>query len=322
MKAKFDKKEFSIKLKRFLFGMKFMDGFIFKAVIYILLISFSYIYLYPILYMLVNSFKTVDDLINPGVRWIPTVLEFENYAKAFKVLGFPGSIFTATWYVLKVSAAATISSCIIGYGFARFKFKGKNILFALMLATFILPSIVTMPATMLTFQKIDTFLKTINPNWDFMSTEWTMLLPAMTGQGINAAIFILIFYQFYRTIPTILMESAEVDGASQFRIFRSIALPLALPSFLIVFLFSFVWYWNETFITGLFVGGQITLPLKLQAFVASYNSIFPPGTPGAELNEAIKLAGNMVTILPLLVLYFAAQRYFTESIDRTGITGE
>ncbi len=311
MKKKFDKNDFKIRLKRFLFGMKFMDGFVFKLVIYLLLVSFSYIYLYPILYMFINSFKTVDDLINPGVRWIPTVLELGNYVKAFQVLDFPWSIFETTWYVLKVSGAATISSCIIGYGFARFKFAGKNILFAIMLATFILPSQVTMVANMIIYQRLD-----------IMSTEWTMLLPAITGQGINAAIFILIFYQFYRTIPTILMESAEVDGASQFRIFRSIALPLALPSFLIVFLFSFVWYWNETFITALYVGGQVTLPLKLQAFRASYELLFPAGTPGAELNEAIMLAGNMVTILPLLVLYFAAQRYFTESIDRTGITGE
>ena len=118
------------------------------------------------------------------------------------------------------------------------------------------------------------------------------------------------------------MESAEIDGASQTRIFLKIAIPLAIPSFIIVFLFSFVWYWNETFVTALYVGGQVTLPLKLQAFRASYNTLFPPGSPGSELNEAILLAGNMITILLLLVLYFIAQRYFTESIDRTGITGE
>jgi len=311
MRKKFDVYEFKTRMKRFLFGMKFMDGFIYKLVIYLLLVSFSYIYLYPILYMLVNSFKTVDDLINPGIRWVPTAIEWENYSRAFQVLEFPQSIFDTTWYVLKVSAAATISSCIIGYGFARFKFPGKKILFGLMLATFILPSQVTMVANMIIYKRLD-----------IMSSEWTMLLPAMTGQGLNAAIFILIFYQFYKTIPTILMESAEVDGASQFRVFRTIALPLALPSFLIVFLFSFVWYWNETFVTALYVGNAVTLPLKLQVFRASYELLFPPGTAGSELNEAIMMAGNMVTILPLLVLYFVAQRYFTESIDRTGITGE
>lgn len=300
-----------IKMKKFMFGMNFVDGFIYKFIIMTLLISFSYIYLYPILFMTVNSLMSVDDLINPGVKWIPTALQFENYARAIKVLELPGSVLTTTGYVLKVSLSVTLSSAVIGYGFARFRFPLKNILFVLMLATFILPSQVTMVANMVIFK-----------NLGLMSTQNAMIYPAVLGQGVNAAIYILIFYQFFKTIPTVLMESAEVDGASQFRIFTHIAVPLAIPSFLIVFLFSFVWYWNETFITSLYVGSRITLPLKLQAFRASYETLFPPGTFGSELNEAIMLAGNMLTILPLLVLYFVAQRYFVESIDRTGITGE
>lgn len=308
---KFDYKHFKIKARRYLLGMNFVDGFIYKVVIYTLLISFSYIYLYPVLFMLVNSFMSVDDLINPGIKWIPSALQFENYARAIQVLELPRAVFTTTSYVLKVSLSVTISSAIIGYGFAKFNFPLKKIMFVLMLATFILPSQVTMVANMLVFR-----------NLGLMSTQNSMVLPAIFGQGINAAIYILIFYQFFKTIPGVLMESAEIDGASHMKIFLRIAIPLAIPSFIIVFLFSFVWYWNETFITALYVGGQVTLPLKLQAFRASYSTLFPPGTPGSELNEAIMLAGNMLTILPLLVLYFIAQRYFVESIDRTGITGE
>ncbi len=302
---------FSMKLKRWFLGMKNADGFIYRGVIYILLISFSYVYLYPVLFMIVNSFKTVDDLINPGVRWIPSVWYIENYIKAFSVLNAPDSIIDATFYVLRVSASVTISSALIGYGFARFEFPFKKIFFALMLATFILPNQVTMVANVLIFR-----------NLNLISTEWTMILPALSGQGINAAIYILIFYQFYKTIPTILLESAEVDGSSQWGVFTKIVLPLTIPSFVIVFLFSFVWYWNETYITGLFVGGTANLPLLLLNFRSSYETLFPPGTPGAQLNEAILLAGNMVTILPLLVLYALGQRLFTQSIDRTGITGE
>ncbi len=311
MKPKKDYTLVKQKARRFLLGMNFVDGFIYKAVIYILLISFSYIYLYPVLFMLVNSFMSVEDLINPGIKWVPTSLQYSNYQRAMQVLQFPGSIFGTTEYVLKVSVLVTCSSALIGYGFARFEFPLKKILFGLMLATFILPSQVTMVANMLIYR-----------NLGIMSSQWSMILPAIFGQGINAAIYILIFYQFFKTIPFVLMESAEIDGASHFRIFTRIAVPLAIPSFIIVFLFSFVWYWNETFITSLYVGGQITLPLKLAAFRSSYDTLFPPGTPGAELNEAIMMAGNMMTILPLLVLYFVAQRYFTESIDRTGITGE
>ncbi len=306
-----DMRLFKTKFRRFFYGMNFTDGFLYKVVIYTLLISFSYIYLYPVLFMLVNSFMSVDDLINPGIKWVPTVLEYQNYVKAMDVLNFPGAVFDATGYVLKVSLSATISSAIVGYGFARFDFPLKKVLFALMLATFILPSQVTMVANMVIFR-----------NLGLMSTQNAMVIPAIFGQGVNAAIYILIFYQFFKTIPGVLMESAEVDGASPFKVFTGIAVPLAIPSFIIVFLFSFVWYWNETFTTSLYVGRDVTMPLKLRAFRASYETLFPPGTPGAELNEAIMLAGNMITILPLLVLYFIAQRHFTESIDRTGITGE
>lgn len=306
-----DRNLLKTKTKRFLLGMNFTDGFIYKLVIYTLLISFSYIYLYPVLFMLVNSFMSVNDLINSGIKWIPTTLQYSNYQRAMQVLQIPESVFGTVSYVLKVSLSVTISSAIIGYGFAKFNFPLKKVMFAFMLATFILPSQVTMVANMLIFR-----------NLGLMSTQNSMILPAIFGQGINAAIYILIFYQFFKTIPGVLMESAEIDGASQTRIFLKIAIPLAIPSFIIVFLFSFVWYWNETFVTALYVGGQVTLPLKLQAFRASYATLFPPGSPGSELNEAILLAGNMITILPLLILYFIAQRYFTESIDRTGITGE
>ncbi|PKK92387.1 MAG: carbohydrate ABC transporter permease, partial [Tenericutes bacterium HGW-Tenericutes-7] len=247
----------------------------------------------------------------PGIKWVPTALEYSNYTRAFAVLKLPDSIFETTSYVLKVTVSVTISSAIIGYGFAKFNFPLKNVMFALMLATFILPSQVTMVANMVVFR-----------NLGLMSTQNAMIYPAILGQGVNAAIYILIFYQFFKTIPQVLMESAEVDGASQLRIFLRIAIPLAIPSFIIVFLFSFVWYWNETVITSLYVGNTITLPLKLAQFRGTYIELFPPGSPGSALNEAIILAGNMVTILPLLLLYFVAQRYFVESIDRTGITGE
>jgi len=300
-----------IKIKRRLLGMNFTDGIIYKAIIYLLLISFSYIYLYPLLFMIINSLKNIDDLIDPGVKWVPTSLYFENYVRAFSVLEMPKEVFRTSIYVLKMAVLTTLSSAIIGYGFARFRFPLKKILFALMLATFILPPQVLMTSNILIFRQLG-----------LMSTESAMTVPAFFGQGINSAIYILIFYQFFKTIPKVLDESAQLDGARPFRIFRSIAIPLAIPSIIIVFLFSFVWTWNETFITGLFAGDSITLPLKLINFTASYQTLFPPGTPGAELNEAIKLAGNVISIMPLLVLYFIMQKWFTESIDRTGITGE
>ncbi|MCR1808782.1 carbohydrate ABC transporter permease [Haploplasma modicum] len=299
------------KIHRILFGMNFVDGLFYKLIIYILLISFSYIYLYPLLYMLTNSLMGSSDIINDGVKWIPTKLYLTNYKQAWKVLDIKKSFMSTTFYVLKVSVLITFTSAITGYGFARFNFPFKKTLFILMLATFILPSQITMTSTMVIMRKLG-----------IISTQKAMIYPAFLGQGISSAIYILIFYQFFKTIPQVLGESAEIDGASEFRIFRTIALPLAIPSIVVVFLFSFVWYWNETYLTGLMAGSNLTLPLKILTFKSSYEALFPPGTPGAALNEAVVLAANMLVIFPLLIIYFVGQKQFTESIDRTGITGE
>lgn len=305
------KTKFKNKYKKVLLGNNFSDGLIFKILIIILLVSFSYIYLYPMLFMFFNSIKSLDDLLDTGVKWVPTKLYINNYVKAWQVLGMPNSIFESIWYVLKVSLFATATSALVGYGFATFNFPLKKILFALMLISFILPPQVLMVA-----------LNGIYLRLGIVGTEYTMLLPAIFGQGINQSIFILLFYQFFKQTPKVLLEQAEIDGASPFKVFKSIALPSAIPSIIIVFLFSFVWYWNETFTTGLYTQTLPTIPLKISRFVSSYEALFPPGTAGNELNEAIKLAGQMLGILPLLIIYFILQKHFTESIDRSGIAGE
>ncbi|HPX71797.1 MAG TPA: carbohydrate ABC transporter permease [Acholeplasmataceae bacterium] len=299
------------KIKRIFIGMNFNDGLIFKIFIWILLISFSYVYLYPLLFMASNSIKSVSDLIDPGVKWIPTKIEVDNYVKAWKVIGMPDVVFESTWYVLKLAIFSTITSALVGYGFATFNIPFKRTLMALMLVGFILPPQVLMVSIVGIYRKLG-----------IMGTEYSMLVPAIFGQGINQSVFILIFYQFFKTFPKVLHESAEIDGATPLQIFYKITLPSAGPSMIIVFLFAFVWYWNETFVTALYTRSTPTIPLRIQQFKASYEAMFPPGTPGSELNEAIKLAGHLIGILPLLILYFVMQKHFTESIDRTGIAGE
>lgn len=303
---------FQSRAHRFLFGMKKNDGFIYKLVIYALLISIGFVYLYPVLYMLVTSFMSLDDLINSMVKWIPTALNFDNYTKAMKVMNFKSTFFQTLIVAGVPSILQTASTAIIGYGFARFKFPFKNLLFALMLTTFIIPPQVTVMPTYLQFK-----------NYELLGSIKTFIYPAILGQGLKSAIFILIFYQFYRQLPNSLEEAAQLDGASHFKIFYKIALPTAVPAIVIVFLFSFVWYWNETYLSGLFFGNQMsTLPLELQKFADSYGKMFPGNSPMNKINESIKIAGTMLVIAPLLVLYFALQRWFVESIDRTGITGE
>ncbi len=324
--------QIKLKIKRFFVGMKFTDGLLFKILIYSLLISLGYIYLYPILYMITNSFMTSEDIIDSSIKWIPSSMNWENYFVVWTkletltingepfVVTYPRALFDALYLSIVPALSATVSSAIIGYGFARFNFPFKKILFVLMIATFIIPPQVTMLATFRMYSQ-----------YSLLGSLRAFVYPAILGQGLNGAIFILIFYQFFRMIPKSLEESAQLDGASNLKIFTKIALPLAIPSIIIVFLFSMVWYYNETYVSGLFLTSTDpiltavplkTLPLRMSAYVNSYTSLYPEGSIERQLMQAVKLAGNVLTILPLLIIYFIFQRHFVESIDRTGITGE
>ncbi|MGO4183924.1 ABC transporter permease [Paenibacillus sp. FSL A5-0031] len=300
------------KVRKLLFGMGENDGFVFKAVVYLLLIAIGFVYLYPMLFMLVNSFMSLDDLVNSMIKWIPSTLYVENYSKALNVLDYEKTLLQTIGVAGLPALLQTISAGVIGYGFARFEFPFKKILFVLMLVTFVIPPQITMMPTYLLFKQ-----------YGLLGSLETFIYPAILGQGLKSALFILIFYQFFRSIPDVLEEAAEIDGAGSLKIFYRVAVPMALPAIIIVFLFSFVWYWNETYLAGLYFGNELTiLPLELQKFTDSYNKVYPPGTPGSQLNEAIKLAGTLLTIAPLLILYFVLQRWFVEGVDRAGITGE
>ncbi len=306
-------KKISHQIKRVFVGMKFTDGLIYKTLIYTLLISLGYIYLYPVLYMMTNSFMSQADIIDVSVKWIPSSLEWENYKLVWEAIHYPKALLNALYLAAVPALSATVSSAIIGYGFARFNFPLKRLFFILMIMTFIIPPQITMLPTFRMYSQ-----------YDLLGSIKAFVYPAILGQGLNGAIFILIFYQFFRMIPKSLEESAQLDGASHFKVFTKIALPLAVPSIIIVFLFSFVWYYNETYLSGLFLRNSdfLTLPLRIQQFINNYTSIYPEGSRAREVMQAVKLAGNMLTILPLLLIYFFTQRYFVESIDRTGITGE
>ncbi len=283
--------------------------------VYFMLLLIGFVFIYPIIFMISYSLMDTADLVNPLVKWIPTKLYTGNYKEALRILDY-GKTLTQTIVITIIpSILQTISASLVGYGFSRFKFPGKNILFSIVIATFIIPPQVTVIPQFLIFRDLG-----------LLGTIWSLIIPATFTQGIRSAIFIIIFYQFFNMFPKSLEEAAKIDGASIFTIFTKIVAPSAVPAYLISFLFSLVWYWNDTVITALYLGEQwTTLPLQLQRFEDTFRRIYQsvPGMPsGKTINEAIVMAGTLLTILPLLIIYFFAQDWFVESIDRTGITGE
>ena len=285
----------------------------FNIVMYGFVIIMGFVFVFPLLKMISMSFMTVEDLVNPMVTWIPFEFSLENYEKAMLVMGYWETLLT-TIFVSVVPALVQMISCsLVGYGLARYNFKGSKIIFALVLATFIIPSQITMIPQYVMYKDLK-----------ILGSIAAYLLPAAFGQGFKSAIFILIFYSFFSQVPPSLVEAAEVDGGNQFTVFFQIAVPIAKPGFLISFLLSTVWYWNETYLSSLYLGSDLkTLPVKLASFVEAFNKMMGGGASDVgNANEAVQMAGTFLVIAPLLVLYAFTQRWFVEGIDKSGITGE
>ena len=285
-----------------------------KLFLYIFLCVTGFVFLYPLLKMLSMSLMAPDDLVNPLVNWVPYGFETANFSKAVQVLGYGETLWTTIYVSVLPALLQTLVCALTGYGIARYRFKGKNILFGLILATFIIPSQITMIPQFLMYK-----------NLGILYSLKAYLLPAVFGQGIRSAIVILIFVLFFQQVPVSLTEAAEIDGANQIVIFTKIAVPVAKPGFLISFLLSVVWYWNETYLGSLYFGANIkTLPMKLENFVETFNKMVSASEAGAgaTANEAVQMAGTFLIILPLLILFFCAQKQFIEGIEKTGITGE
>ena len=302
------------KLKSFLFGNRTDYGLVFKIILYLLLIAIGFVYLYPLLFMFVTSLKSPEDLLNPMVQWIPTQLYTGNYTKAYRVLDYPHALASSIMISVIPSLIQAVVCSLVGYGLARFRFRGKNLIFILILATFIIPAQNTAIPQMLTYRELG-----------LLGNIKALILPAMLGQGYRSAIFILIFYQTFVSLPKALEEAARLDGASNLQIFTRIALPISIPAYLISIIFSTVWYWNETYLTVIYLeGGVQSLPMQLAKFVQAYENLYPPGTVNIfdRLNEAVKLSGTFLNILPLLLMYFVLQKWFVESVERSGIAGE
>lgn len=306
------------KLHRFIFGTREKQGVGKQIVVYALLICIGFVYLYPMLYMISTGFMSRDDLLDTSVKWIPSKFYFQNFLDAAKSMDYFKSLLKGIVIAGVPTACNVFIDMIVGYGFARYDFKGKKIMMGVLLFSYILPRQVTMIPTYVLYSKIG-----------IVGNLLSFILPALFGNGLNAPIFILIFYQFFRQIPKVLMEAASIDGAGHFKAFFKIAVPSAVPAIVTVVLFSFVWYWNESYLTELYVQGLsansiwTNLVVQLKNFDASFNErATAVGDTATALNESVRMAATTISILPLFIMYLILQKQFVESIDRSGITGE
>jgi len=309
--------------KKMFFGSNEKRGIIMGVVVYVLLITIAFIYLYPVLYMFSRSLMSSKDLLDSSAKWIPSAITGQNYVDAIATLDYWASL----WKNIQIAVIPTILQVfvcsMVGYGFARYKFPGRTFWMAILILSFLLPSQTIDMPNYLVFQNLKMMDGSLKP----------FVLLAALGQGFKSTLCILIFYNFHRQVPQSLIEAAEIDGAGHIKAYFQIAIPLSTAAIVCVTLFSLVWYWNETYLVRTYLGyghtraeGLTTLMIELQKFEDSYNVTFDARassvTSTNKLNDAIKMAGTMLSIAPLLLLYLVLQKQFVESVDRAGITGE
>lgn len=298
----------------------------------ILLIGICYIFLFPVLYMISVAVRSPETVNDPSIVWIPRGISFDSIKTSIEILEYPRAVTTTLWIAIGGTLGSLVSCSLVGYGFARFRFKERGFMFALVLLTIIVPPQTTLISSFVNFRNFDFFgitrvlhfiVPAVPETVTLVNTVWTFILPAFFASGLRAGLFIFIFRQFFAGMPRDLEEAAMIDGCGAFRTFVQVMLPLARPAFITVLLFSFVWHWNDYVSAAMYFNNNQPISVMLHQMQSLLQNAklfnFVTNTPD-EIRTYLQ-AGCLLTILPPLVLYIFTQRFFTESIERTGIVG-
>jgi ABC-type glycerol-3-phosphate transport system permease component len=265
--------------------------------VYLILIALSISFLAPFAMMVSTSLKTEDRIFTETIEWIPNPVRWQNYAEALQSFPFLLYLRNTLFVCALVVVGTVLSSALPAYGFARLRWKGRDTLFLIMLATIMLPAQVTMLPVFVMFRTIG----------------WTgTYLPLVVPPFFGSAFAIFLLRQFFLTIPQELSDAARIDGCSEWRIFWQIIVPLSVPALATVALFAFIGAWTDFINPLVYLTDETTytLAVGLQTFVGRHSS---------EWN--LLMAAATVVTLPLMVVFFLTQRLFIEGITLTGIKG-
>ena len=263
--------------------------------VYTLLVGLSALFSIPFLWLILTSLRPPEEIFAPNL-W-PSRLAWDNYADVFRYAPVMRWLLNSLLVSLLAVVTVVLSSSLIAYGFARLRFPGRKQLFALVLATQLLPGIVTMVPTYLIWNR----LGAVN--------TW---YPLFAGNLFGSAFYIFMLRQFLLTIPQELVEAARIDGASYFGIYRRIMLPLIAPALTWVAISEFMAKWNDFMGPLIYLNrpAMYTMALGLNSFKQEH-----------ETQWELLMAGSVVFTLPMILLFFAFQRYFIEGVATTGSKG-
>ncbi len=293
---------------------------------FMLLFGVGFIILYPILFMISMALRPGSQVYDSAVIWIPKNIIFDNIKRAAVELEYVTSFLKTGGLTLLSTVLQCISCSLVGYGFAKFKFRGKGILFALVLFTLVVPpQAITMPLfinyTYFDFFGIGQLGKLFgDAAWStsLLNTVWPNVIATVTASGIRAGLFIYMFRSYYTGLPAELEDAAYIDGCGFFTTYLRVMWPNAGPITLVTFLLSFVWYWNDYVQSALILNEFHLMSVMISKLESSLISVLSTGSPEVQVTMQ---AGCLIYVLPILIMYIVLQRKFTESIVKSGIVG-
>lgn len=303
------------------FGISFMRA--------VLLIGICYVILLPLIHRLSTALMPIEDLYDQSVRWIPRTPTLRNFRLVWEHMEYPRAL-TNTFLLSFTTSLLQVASCtMVAYGLARFRFPGSGLIFAMAIFTLVVPPQLVVVPVYLNFRFFNLMGLLGENSFNLIGKYWPFVLLSLTATGFRNGLYIFIMRQFFRGMPRELEEAAVIDGAGIFTTFLRVMLPGSVPGLIVAFLFSFVWQWNDYLYVTMFMSSRNFLPQALEGVAPKVNRALSEadaltvtsGFMDDHFYSLINNAGMLLVILPLLILYLFVQRYFVESVERTGIVG-
>ena len=302
-----------------------------SIILALIIFGLSYLFLFPLFYLISTAFQSAESLMDPSVVWLPRSFSLENIKETFKIMDFGNSAFLTARITVLSTAMSLISCSLVGYGLARYKVPEGKFVFFLVVLTIILPPQATLISSYLNFRFFDFggllgLLEPIIgfPSVNMLNTEWTFVLPAIFANGLRSGLFIFLFKQFFSGLPKEIEEAAKIDGCGAIKTYWQIMLPMAKPAIITVLLFSTVWHWNDLYTASMYFieGTQPVMPTLDSLFdIMAQEGLMESMSASQDYLRVYISSGALLAILPPLVIYLVFQRLFTESIAKTGIVG-
>lgn len=295
---------------------------------FVLVFGLCFLIIKPVAIKAVRSLITREDFYDLTVVYVPKNITFENIKEVWRSMTYPTAFYSTFKLSLIVSLLQIFSCSVVAYGFARYKFKYRDIWFSLVILTLVIPPQMTAISQFLNYRFFDFFgigsILGIN-KVNILNTNWPFVFSSLFAVGFKNGIYIFMLRQVFKMVPKEIEEAALVDGAGPIRIFFKIMLPGAKSIIIAVGLFSFVWQWTDYFYVTWYFDNEPFLSRVLMNFTSSYLNNLKAVSSESSIDPSwvkqLADTGSLLIIIPVLIIYLIFQEYFVESIERSGIVG-